>query len=162
MVSNEMRPPIEMGHKGKEEPNDKEIKQLQRSLNEQVLEGATADPQWRQRFIEDPEMLRPSSRKSRGSGRRTKSNHCLIAMPAQKEDLVQLNRSFWEKVLERQQVTPSGNSSSSTTREATLNAYDFPELKRVEELQQSADYSGKAKVAGHLIPGTSQVMTNPY
>ena len=36
-------------------PPDDEYAQLQRRLNEQVLERAAADPEWRQRLIEDPE-----------------------------------------------------------------------------------------------------------
>jgi hypothetical protein len=32
-----------------------EIPRLRRRLNEQVLERAASDPQWRQQFIEDPE-----------------------------------------------------------------------------------------------------------
>jgi type II secretory pathway component PulF len=32
-----------------------ERQQLQRRLNEQLLDRAEADPEWRRRFIEDPE-----------------------------------------------------------------------------------------------------------
>jgi hypothetical protein len=152
-----------MGHKAKEELNDmEERKQLQRSLNEQVLERATADFQWKQQFIEDPETATAEFPEVHRFRETYEIEAPPDVMPTHKEELGQLNRSFWEKVLNRAASDPLWKQQLLDDPEATLSVDDFPELKRVEELQQSAEPSGQAEVAGHLMPGTSQVMTDPY
>jgi hypothetical protein len=140
-----------------------ERKQLQRRLNEQVLERAAADPQWRQRFIEDPETATvefPEIQRFREMYEIEAPPDAMLTTA--QEELRQLNRSLWEKVLDRAASDPLWKQQLLDDPEATLRVDDFPELKRVEELRQSAEFSGEAEVAGHVMPGSSQVMTDPF
>ncbi len=132
-----------------------ERKQIQRRLNEQVLERAAADPQWRQRFLEDPKTATAEFPEVQRFREMYETEAPPDAMPTQKEELRQLNRSFWEKVLERAAADPLWKQQLLDDPEATLRVADFPELERVEELRQSAETSWEAEVAGH-------VLTNPY
>jgi hypothetical protein len=82
-------------------------------IDEQVLERAEADPQWRQQFIEDPLTAIgdiPEARQLRqmlDSARHSEQHSPAVTVLAPREEYRQLQRSLTEKVLDRAASYPA-------------------------------------------------------
>ena len=68
----------------------------------------------------------------------------------------QLHRSLTQKILDKAASDPQWKQQLIDDPEAAMRTANFPELKRVEELRQSAE------VAGHVLTNPYNVMTDPY
>ncbi len=109
-----------------------EIQRLQRRVDEQLLERAEADPQWRQQLLEDPEKAMGSIPEAR------RLQEILPEAPtlpiAAREEYFQLSRSLTEKILDRAASDPLWKQRLLDEPEAALREADFPEARRLEGL----------------------------
>ena len=117
-----------------------EIKQLQRRVNEQVLERAETDPNWRRQLLDDPQTAEdviPEAKQLREMMQGTTT-----ATAREEYDLLQ--RSLMEKILDKASSEPTWKQQLLEDPEATLQEANFPEAKRIEELHQE-----EMEVSGH-------------
>src|SRR5919202_5054053 len=82
-----------------------EIRQLQRRLDQQVLERAEVDPEWKRQLLEDPEADMSGIPEARQLLEMLESTSPTAqppeaTMPATREEYLQLRRSLTEKVLD--------------------------------------------------------------
>src|ERR671932_422200 len=136
---------------------DDEFAQLQRRLDEQILERAEADPQWRQQFIEDPKMtigdipegrqLLEMLERARPIEQPTKAT-----MPPAREEYLQLRRSLAEKMLDRAASDPLWKQQLLDDPDTALRTANFPETQAFDEILQSAGAAreAEAEVLGHI------------
>ena len=105
------------GKGGIERDMENEIQQLKRSVNEQVLQRAEADPQWRQQILDDPEAAMSDIPEARQLREILESTTTTMPTTTAGEEHSQLQRSLMEKILDKAaRATPHGSSSSSRIR----------------------------------------------
>lgn len=131
-----------------------EYRQLNRSLTEKVLDRVASDPQWKQQLLDDPRAATGGFAEAQ-KFREMYESPPLEAMPAPREEYRRLQRSLWEKVLDRAAGDPRWKQRLLDDPQAVMGPADFPEIEKLEEMRQSAETSREAEVVGH-------VGTNPY
>jgi hypothetical protein len=146
----------ELGHKtgkgGIERDMEKEIHQLKRRVNEQVLQRAEADPQWRQRVLDDPDTAVgdiPEAEQLREM-LETTSTTMPTTTPAGEEYRL-LRRSFMEKVLDKAANDPTWKQQLLDDPDAAMREANFPEAQQLEELRQEQEEEEEEEVVGHQI-----------
>ncbi len=77
------------------------------------------------------------------------------SMPPTLEQTREIHRSLTNKILDRAASDPQWKQQLLDDSEAVIEAADFPEIEKLEEMRQSAETSREAEVVGH-------VGTNPY
>lgn len=115
------------------------MQQLQRRVNEQILERAEVDSHWRQQFLDDPETAMstiPDSRQVREmyeSSRSTESQTPEATMPTPPEGFQQLRRGLTEYILDRTTSDPTWKQQLLEDPHTALGAVDFPELQQMQQ-----------------------------
>ena len=140
-------------------PTLEQIRQLNRSLTEKVLDRAASDPAWKQQLLDDPEAATAEFAEAQ---RLWELYETVMpteappeAMPTPREEYRRLQRSLWEKVLDRAASDPPWKQRLLDDPEAVMSPANFPEIEKLEEMRQSAETSREAEAVGH-------VMTDPY
>jgi hypothetical protein len=126
-----------------------EIQQLQRRVNEQVLERAEADPQWKQQFLKDPQTAMgemPEAKQLQEmyeSARPTEAPPDAPMPPSVQEEY----RSLAEKMLDKAASDPIWKQQLLDDPEAALQEGGFlPKYQRLEEIRQQEN----TEVSGHF------------
>jgi hypothetical protein len=129
-------------------PNAEEYQQLDRTLLEKMLDKASSDPTWKQRFLEDSQAAMDEFPENR----RLLQMYQTGAIPtiegppeATAEEYLQQQDSLWEKILERAASDPTWKRHLLDEPDAALREAGFPELERVEEMRAVA---GEGEVRG--------------
>ena len=136
-------------------PVPEEYWQLNRSLTEKVLDKAASDSAWKQQLLDDPQAATGEFAEAQRLREMYESPPLTDATPTSREEYRRLQRSLWERVLDRAASDPLWKQQLLDDSEAVIEAADFPEIERLEEMRQSAETSREAEVVGH-------VGTNPY
>jgi hypothetical protein len=113
------------------------IQNLHRGLTEKVLDRAESDPAWKQLLLDDPEAAMreagfPEDQRFREV---YESETPPEAMPAPPEEYWQLQRSLWEKMIDKAGGDPQWKQQLLNEPEAALQAANFPEVQQLEELK---------------------------
>ncbi len=120
-----------------------EITQLKRRLQEQVLERAEADPEWRWRYIEEPEAATSEFPEAQRLRRTYESMLPSVQPPESTTPMgaghehARLLRSLTEKILDRAATDPSWKQQLLDEPQAALRTANFPEYQRLEEMRRS-------------------------
>ena len=114
---------------------DDEFAQLQRRLDEQILERAEADPQWRQQFIEDPKTAIGDIPEGRQLLEMLESARPIeqppeATMPPAREEYLQLRRSLAEKMLDRAASDPLWKQQLLDDPDLALRTANFRRPRR--------------------------------
>jgi hypothetical protein len=104
-----------------------EIQQLRRRLNEQILERAEADPQWKQRYIQDPHTAIEDIPETRQLRRMHESTR-------PPEEQQQLRQRLWERVLDKAARDPQWKQWLLDDPEAAIQEANLPEIPQYEEV----------------------------
>jgi hypothetical protein len=125
-----------------------EIQQLLPELDERVLERAEADPQWKRRFVEDPDAAMgdmPEAQRVRQmeeSAWPTEQPPTEATMITPTEEYRRLQQGLTEKVLDRAASDPLWKQRLLDDPEVALLETDFPEVKRIDEMRQMEEEVG--------------------
>ena len=144
---------------------EQRIQQLQRRVDEQVLERAEADPNWRQQLLEDPQTAMDSIPEARQlqeileSARPTDQQPPEAPTPppsirAQEEEYRQLSRSLTDKMLDRAASDPTWKQQLLEDPDKAMAEANFPELTRLAEIRQREEEAGP-QVRGHALDDLS-------
>jgi hypothetical protein len=140
-------------------PTPEEVRQLRRSVWNKVLDTAANEPAWKQLFLDDPEAATAEFAEAQRLREMYESvppaEASPEAMPTPQEEYRQLQRSLWEKMLDRAASDPAWKQWLLDDPEAVMSPANFPEIEKLEEMRQSAETSREAEAVGH-------VMTDPY
>jgi hypothetical protein len=133
-----------------------EIQQVRRRLDEQVLERAEADPQWRRQLLEDPQTAMGSIPEARQLEEMYESSLPTEELPpdapippAAQEEYRHLSQSLTAKILDRAARDPLWKQRLIDEPDVALREGDFPELTRLDEIRQQKEEQ-MAEVRGHL------------
>lgn len=142
-------------------PSPEEIQQLRRRLNEQVLEQAAADPRWKQRFLDDPRAATAGFAESQRYWEMYESAAAeappVEATPATAEEYRQLQRSLWNKVLDKAASDPAWKQHLLDDPQAAMG--EFTEAHRLREMIELAEMRDRAReeeVHGQIIDTITQ------
>jgi hypothetical protein len=103
-----------------------------------VLDRAASDPQWKQQFLDDPEAATsefPEAQMFEEMHESTMPE--AISLP--QEEYRQLQRSLWEKMLDKAEHDPQWRQQLLDDPEATMRAANFPEIERLAEMRQQTE-----------------------
>ena len=144
-----------------------EIQQLQRRLDQQVLEWAEVDPEWKRQLLEDPEAAMSGIPEARQLLEMLESTSPTAqppeaTMPATREEYLQLRRSLTEKILDRAASDPRWKQQLLDDPEAALREANFPEAQRLDEIPQSAGTPLEVEAVGHVMPNPFPYSVNYY
>jgi hypothetical protein len=136
-----------------------QIQQLRRRLDEQVLERADADPQWKQQLIEDPETAMSGIPEARQLREMLESTRPIgespeAPMPPTQEEYHQVHRNLMEKVLDRVASDLAWKQQLIDDPEAAIQTANFPETQRLNEMlkKEGAEVGGHGVLGGTLAP----------
>jgi len=132
------------GKGGIERDMENEIQQLKRSVNEQVLQRAEADPQWRQQILDDPEAAMSDIPEARQLREILESTTTTMPTTTAGEEHSQLQRSLMEKILDKAASNPTWKQQLLEDPEAAMQEANFPEAQQLLELRQE-----QAEVMAH-------------
>ena len=128
------------------------LQSLHRGLTEKVLDKAASDPAWRQRLLDDPDAAMreagfPEDQRFREVYETATSTEVPPeAVPAPQEEYLQLQRSLWEKMIDKAASDPHWKQQLLNEPIAALRAANFPEVQQIEELQRE-----EAEVRGQFL-----------
>jgi hypothetical protein len=119
-------------------------RQLSRRLNEQVLEQAAADPQWKQRFLDDPAATTAEFAEAQRLREmyETGALPAAGAMPTPQEEYRRLQRSLWEKVRDTAASAPEWTQPLLANPAAAMG--EFAEAHRLGEMVKPAEMRERA------------------
>ena len=134
-----------------------EIRQLQRRLDQQVLERAEVDPEWKRQLLEDPEAAMSGIPEARQLLEMLESTSPTAqppeaTMPATREEYLQLRRSLTEKVLDLAASDPQWKQQLLDDPEAAVSG--IPEASRLLEMLESTNPT--AQPPGATMPVTRE------
>jgi hypothetical protein len=122
------------------------LEQARRKVTEQLLDRAASDPDWRRRYVEDPQTVLSETPEAQvlleGEEEAGSAGDALAAPPEVEEEHVRVQRSLTEKVLDRAASDPNWKRLLLDDAEAAFREADFPEDKRLEELREEAEVQG--------------------
>ena len=144
-----------------------EIRQLQRRLDQQVLERAEVDPEWKRQLLEDPEAAMSGIPEARQLLEMLESTSPTAqppeaTMPATREEYLQLRRSLTEKVLDLAASDPQWKQQLLDDPETAMRTADFPEIQKLDEMPQSVEIPLESEVGGHVMPNPFPYSVNYY
>ena len=111
-----------------------EIQQLQRRVNEQILERAEADPQWRRQYIEDPQTAMGGIPEAHQLQEMLESARPAEQLPqatmpiSAQEEYRQVHRSVTEKVLDKAASDPAWKQQLLNDPDEAIREASFPEV----------------------------------
>jgi hypothetical protein len=124
-----------------------QIQQLRDRLDERVLERAEADPQWKQRFVEDPitalgDMPEAQSLWAIEERARPIKGPPDATMDPPTEEYRQLTQNLTEKVRDKAASDPFWRQQLLNDAVAAIRETNFPEYQRLEEIRQKEEVRG--------------------
>lgn len=129
-----------------------ELRQLERELDERVLERAEADPEWKRRYVEDPKGAVGDMPEAQRLVELEESvlppdlppPEATVVTPT--EEHRELMQKLTEKVLDKAASDPLWKQRLLDDPEAAVREADLPEFKRLDEIRQEDE-----DVRGHFL-----------